>query len=176
LRHVLVDLIDSSDVVLTSGGVSMGDLDLVKPLLSELAQVHFRRVFMKPGKPFHFATAGQTLIFGFPGNPVSVVVGFEVFVRPALRAMLGAAVVERPIVPIRLDHAVTPSDRIEFQRAVVRVAESGELVATTTGPQASSRLASLVGANALITVPAGTDELPAGSWLDARLIGPLASR
>jgi gephyrin len=78
-------------------------------------------------------------------------------------------------VQVRVSHAVRPSDRIEFQRAVVRVGEDGRLVATTTGPQASSRLASLVGANALLLVPPGKQELPAGSQFDALLTGPLVS-
>src|SRR5215216_918367 len=175
LRSSLIDRIAESDVVITSGGVSMGDLDLIKPLLSELAQVHFRRVFMKPGKPFNFATSGDTLIFSLPGNPVSALVGFEVFIRPALRSMLGASQIDRPRTRVRLDYAVRPSDRIEFQRGVVRVDSAGHLKASTTGPQASSRLASLVGANALIVVPPGASPLPAGSHVDAILVGPLAT-
>jgi molybdenum cofactor synthesis domain-containing protein len=174
LRRLLAERIAESDVVVTSGGVSMGDLDLVKGLLEELAQVHFRRLRMKPGKPVHFATAGDTLLFGLPGNPVSVLVGFEVFMRPALRAMLGAADIERPRVPVRFDAPVRPGDRIEYQRAKVRVELDGTLAATSTGPQASSRLLSAVGANALVEVPPGTEPIPAGSALNALLIGPLA--
>jgi gephyrin len=173
LRSSLIDRIAASDVVITSGGVSMGDLDLVKPLLSELAQVHFRRVFMKPGKPFNFATSGDTLIFSLPGNPVSALVGFEVFIRPALQSMLGAMEIDRPRTRVRLDHSVQPSDRIEFQRGIVRVDSEGHLNVSTTGPQASSRLASLVGANALIVVPPGADPLLAGSRVEAILVGPL---
>jgi molybdopterin molybdotransferase len=171
----LIDRIADSDVVITSGGVSMGDLDLIKPLLTELAEVHFRRVFMKPGKPFNFATSGDTLIFSLPGNPVSALVGFEVFIRPALRAMLGATEIDRPRARVRLDHSVRPSDRIEFQRAVARVDREGRLMASTTGPQASSRLASLVGANALIVVPPGDEPLSEGSHVEAILVGPLAT-
>lgn len=176
LRQALVERIEASDVVVTSGGVSMGDLDLVKPLLTELADVHFRRVFMKPGKPFNFATCGETLVFSLPGNPVSALVGFEVFLRPALKMMLGAAETDRPRVRVRVDHALRPSDRIEMQRAVVSVGDDGQLVATTTGPQASSRLASLVGANALLRVPPGDESLPAGSALEAILTGPLVAK
>jgi molybdenum cofactor synthesis domain-containing protein len=175
LRALLLARIAASDVVITSGGVSMGDLDLIKPLLGELAEVHFRRVFMKPGKPFNFATVGETLIFSLPGNPVSAIVGFEMFLRPALRTMLGAKEVDRPRVPVQLEHAVWPSDRIEMQRGIVRVDRKGRLLARTTGAQASSRLASLVGANALIAVPPGRDEVPAGMTLDAMLIGPLTA-
>jgi molybdenum cofactor synthesis domain-containing protein len=175
LRSSLLDRIAESDVVITSGGVSMGDLDLIKPLLSELAEVHFRRVFMKPGKPFNFATSGDTLIFSLPGNPVSALVGFEIFIRPALRTMLGATEIDRPRARVRLDHSVRPSDRIEFQRAIVRVDAAGHLKASTTGPQASSRLASLVGANALLVVPAGGDPIPEGSHAEAILVGPLVT-
>jgi gephyrin len=174
LRSSLINCIAESDVVITSGGVSMGDLDLIKPLLSELAEVHFRRVFMKPGKPFNFASSGDTLIFSLPGNPVSALVGFEVFIRPALRSMLGASEIDRPRARVRLDHSVEVSDRIEFQRVIVRVDSAGQLKASTTGPQASSRLASLVGANALIVVPPGPDPLPTGSHVEAILVGPLA--
>jgi molybdopterin molybdotransferase len=152
----------------------MGDLDLVKGLLEELAQVHFRRLRMKPGKPVHFATAGDTLLFGLPGNPVSVLVGFEVFMRPALRAMQGATDIDRPRVPVRFDDTVRPGDRIEYQRAVVRVEPDGMLAATSTGPQASSRLLSAVGANALVIVPPASEPIPAGTRLNAILIGPLA--
>jgi gephyrin len=175
LRSSLIDRVAESDVVITSGGVSMGDLDLVKPLLSELAEVHFRRVFMKPGKPFNFATAGDTLIFSLPGNPVSALVGFEIFIRPALLTMLGAAVIDRPRARVCLDHSVRTSDRIEFQRAIVRVDLESQLRAATTGPQASSRLASLVGANALIVIPAGTEPLHEGSLVEAILVGPLVA-
>ena len=176
LRSSLIDRIATSDVVITSGGVSMGDLDLVKPLLSELAQVHFRRVFMKPGKPFNFATSGDTLVFSLPGNPVSALVGFELFIRPALRSMLGATEIDRPRTRVWLDHRVQPVDRIEFQRGIVRVDSDGHLRASTTGPQASSRLASLVGANALIVVPPGAEPLPEGSRVEAILVGAACPR
>lgn len=175
LLTTMHERIAQSDVVITSGGVSMGDLDLIKPILGELADVHFRRVFMKPGKPFNFATVGDTLIFSLPGNPVSALVGFEVFLRPALRAMAGASDIDRARLTVRLEHAVRPSDRIEMQRAVVRVNADGQLVATTTGAQASSRLASFVGANAFVEIPEGTDELPAGAGVEALMIGPLLS-
>jgi molybdenum cofactor synthesis domain-containing protein len=175
LRESLVERIAESDVVITSGGVSMGDLDLIKPLLGELAEVHFRRIAMKPGKPFNFATVGDTLIFSLPGNPVSAIVGFEVFVRPALRTMLGATVIDRPRVRVTLEHAILPSDRIEMQRGVVRVGLAGALVASTTGPQASSRLVSFVGANAFLEIPMGSASLPAGTTVEAMLVGPLVS-
>jgi molybdenum cofactor synthesis domain-containing protein len=174
LRTRLQGLIAECDVVLTSGGVSMGDMDLIKPLLLELADVRFRRIFMKPGKPLTFATAGDTIIVGFPGNPVSAIVGFEVFLRPALRWMQGCAQIDRPRVKVALEEPARPSDRIEMQRAIVRV-HDGKFSARTTGSQASSRLSSFVGANALLEIPAGGDVLEAGTLVDALLTGPIVA-
>jgi molybdenum cofactor synthesis domain-containing protein len=170
LDRLLRDRIAESDVVITNGGVSMGETDFVKAILGELATVHFRRVFLKPGKPFNFATAGDTLIFGLPGNPVSALVGYELFVRPALETMAGRRAVDRPRVPVTLAHDAPPTDRIEYQRAVVRVDGEGRLVASTTGNQASSRLASLVGANALLVIPPREETYRAGERVEALLL------
>jgi gephyrin len=158
--------------VITTGGVSMGELDLVKAILDEIAEVHFRRVFMKPGKPLNFATDGDTLIFGLPGNPVSALVGFEYFVRPALATLAGRRKIDQPRVTVTLAQPTPPTDRIEFQRATVRVDSNGSLVGTTTGSQASSRLASLVGANALLVIPPRETAYDAGERVDAILLGP----
>ena len=170
LRERVESLAGKIDVLVTSGGVSVGDYDVVKVLLGETADVHFRRVFMKPGKPLTFATADNLLIFGLPGNPVSSMVSFELFVRPALLTMMGASRVQRDIAPVVLGTEVRPSDRIEFQRAHVTVSEDGRLQATGTGNQISSRLASLLNANALLIVEPGVDTMPAGTTLPAMLI------
>ena len=174
LRRVLAARIADSDVVITSGGVSMGELDLVKTLLGELATVHFRRVFMKPGKPLNFATAGETLIFGLPGNPVSGLVAFEVFLRPALHALSGRPTdqLDHPRLPVVLTHDTPSTDRVEFQRATVRALPDGRLGATTTGAQASSRLASFLGANALLIIPPRDAPYRAGETVEAMLLGP----
>jgi gephyrin len=173
LAALLRERIDASDVVITSGGVSMGDLDLVKALLGELATVHFRRVFMKPGKPLNFATAGDCLIFGLPGNPVSALVSFELVIRPALMTMAGRDVIDRPRVPVVLAGPTPPTDRIEFQRARVWVAADGRLTGSPTGSQQSSRLASFVGANAFLVIPPRDHEYAAGEIVEAWLYGPL---
>lgn len=175
LRAALVAALQRADVVITSGGVSMGQRDLVKGLLRELADVRFSRLFMKPGKPLHFAVApGNTLVFGLPGNPVSTLVGFEVFIRPALRQLAGHRRPARPSIRVTLAHEVRPSDRLEFQRAIVRQGPDGRLVARTTGPQSSSRLASLVGANALLRIPPRDSRYLAGEEVEAMLTGDLA--
>jgi len=167
--------LDQADVVLTSGGVSVGSRDLIKPILERLGQIHFGRVAIKPGKPLTFATVGPKLVFGLPGNPVSTLVTFEVFVRPALLKMEGRRAVLRPRVEVVLEHDVKPSpDRTEYQRAVVRW-EGGRLLARTTGSQVSSRLLSVVGANGLIIIEPGEAKVPAGSTVPALLTGPLGT-
>lgn len=159
-----------ADVLITSGGVSMGTRDYIKPLLAELGTVHFGRIAFKPGKPTMCATVGTHIMFGLPGNPVSSLVSFEVFVRPALRRLQGDPYPYRPRVSVRLDNALTPSpDRPEYQRALVRW-HHGQLVATTTGSQGSSRLLSMRAANALLIIEPGTTALPAGTSVDALLV------
>ena len=164
-----------ADVLVTSGGVSVGSRDLIKPILERLGEVHVGRVAIKPGKPFTFATAGSKLAFGLPGFPVSTLVSFEVFVRPALRKMQGYAEIQRSRVEVVVEHEFRPSpDRTEYQRAVVRW-ESGRLVARTTGSQVSSRLLSMIGANGLIVVEPGERPLPKGTVVPAYLTGPIAT-
>jgi len=172
LRVGLRDAIEQADVVVTSGGVSMGDKDLVKALLSEFATVHFQRLFMKPGKPLNFATAGDTLIFGLPGNPVSCLVGFHLFVQPALQVLQSAPPEEYPPVSVIATHDIPPSDRIEYQRAIIWVGDDGRLRARNTGSQISARLMSFVGSNGFLVVPPRDQPYPAGSTLGAVLVAP----
>jgi molybdopterin molybdotransferase len=171
LRELVVGALEDHDALVTSGGVSVGTHDLVKPLLESLGQVHLGRVRLRPGKPFTFATLpGGRLAFGLPGFPVSSLVTFEVFVRPALRKMQGFAAVHRPQLRVRLGYeARSSADRTEYQR-VTLVRQDGELVAHTTGSQSSSRLMSLAGAHALVRVPPGDGGLAAGSLVDALIL------
>ncbi len=174
LEALLTERRASDDVIITTGGVSMGELDLVKAILFDApdVHVHFRRLYMKPGKPLNFATAGDTLIFGLPGNPVSSLVGLELFIRPALRAMSGQPVVDRPTVPVTLATGTDGSDRIEYQRAIVTVDAEGCLHATPNGSQQSSRLQSFVGANALLVIPPRERPYDSGERLQAVLLAP----
>jgi molybdopterin molybdotransferase len=134
-------------------------------------------VKLKPGKPFTFATlpvagatGGEKLAFGLPGFPVSSLVTFEVFVRPALRKMQGFAALHRPTLPVRLAYdARASADRTEYQRVTLR-REGRELVAETTGSQSSSRLMSLAGAHALVRIPPGDQGISAGSIVDALIL------
>ena len=169
-----------ADVLLTSGGVSMGNLDLIKPLLDRLGHVHFGRLRMKPGKPCTFATAevaGRTrLIFGLPGNPVSSLVTFYLLGVPALRKLAGRPDPELTRVqvclsaPLQLD-----AYRPEYHRATIHWDRSlhdgrGGLLAASTGMQASSRLLNMRSANALLELPQGDGVLDAGTTVSALLI------
>jgi molybdopterin molybdotransferase len=171
-RRAILAGLEWADVVLTSGGVSMGTRDLIKPILAEIGTVHFGRVAFKPGKPTTFATVGDRLIFGLPGYPVSSLVSFEVFVRPVLRALQGAVRPHRPTVSAELTMDVRAADRPEYQRVSVRFVD-GRLTATSTGGQGSSRLLSLRGANGLLIVPADGRVHPAGSQLPVLLTAAL---
>jgi molybdopterin molybdotransferase len=171
LRGFVTGALADADALVTSGGVSVGTHDLVKPLLESLGTVHVGRVKLKPGKPFTFATldAGK-VAFGLPGFPVSSLVTFEVFVRPALRRMQGFANLHRPRLPVRLAYDARPTaERTEYQRVTLR-REGAELVAETTGSQSSSRLLSLAGAHALVRVPAGDQVLKAGTIVEAMIL------
>jgi molybdopterin molybdotransferase len=166
---------EAADVVITSGGVSVGARDLIKPILEGLGTVHFGRIALRPGKPLTFATVGQRLGFGLPGNPVSALVTFEIFVRPALLKMQGRQSVQRPRVEVEVEHPLprTP-DRTEYQRAIVRW-QGGRLIGRSTGSQISSRLLSMVGANALLEIEPGEGRVPAGARVPALLVGDVES-
>lgn len=160
-----------ADVLVTSGGVSMGQLDLVKPYLAEHGTLHFGRVNTKPGKPVTFGVLKEKPFFAMPGYPVSALVSFEVFVRPALLKMAGHNHTQRPRRQVRLNFTAKHSPgRTEFQRVVVSRAEDGSLVADTTGKQSSGRLLSMHGANALIILPHGQGDYPEGSVVTALLL------
>ena len=179
LAGAMREALDVADVLITSGGVSMGTRDLIKPLFAELGEIHFGRISFKPGKPLTFATidrpTGRKYLFGLPGFPVSSLVTFEVFVRPALRRLQGFSEPFRPKVLVELAHDFQPDgSRLEYHRAVVRWA-GDRLVATSTGRQTSSRLITMVGANALLEIPTGTEPLPAGSRVPALLTGEIVS-
>lgn len=197
LQAALRDGMARADILLTSGGVSMGDLDLVKPLLESAGTVHFGRLRMKPGKPLTFATVETTnasdkrparaetphrcLVFGLPGNPVSSMVTFLLVAAPAMRRLAGYANPQWPRVQAELAQPLPLDDyRPEFHRATLvwdaaRNGGRGAFVATSTGVQASSRLLSMRTANALLLLPVGDGVLPAGSVVDALVIGDLGA-
>lgn len=168
-----------ADVLITSGGVSMGDLDLIKPLLEHAGVVHFGRVRMKPGKPVTFATAEvegrRCLVFGLPGNPVSSLVTFYLFTVPALRKLAGWPDPTLRRVHARLAQSLAlDAYRPEYHRATLRWDDTQRgFVAVSTGSQSSSRLLSMRTANALLELPQREGTLAAGEMVSALLIGEL---
>ena len=170
-----------ADVLVTTGGVSMGELDLLKPTIERSmgGTIHFGRVAMKPGKPTTFATvpvkdnAGERVskpIFSLPGNPASALVTFHLFVLPSLHKQSGVSPVGLPKVPVVLAHDFPMDPRPEYHRAVVTVGKNGLLTATSTGGQRSSRVGSLRAANALVCMPSGKGKLERGSKVEALLM------
>jgi molybdopterin molybdotransferase len=160
------------DVLVTSGGVSVGEHDLVRAVEQELGVAEdFWRVAIKPGKPVAFGTRGATLVFGLPGNPVSALVGCELFVKPALRALQGLAEPLPRLEPGRLAAALRRNaERDEFVRARTRV-EGDALVLEPVLGQESHMIARASAADALVHVPRGNGELAAGSVVDWLRLG-----
>jgi molybdopterin molybdotransferase len=170
-RAAGLDGSEPADVIVTSGGVSVGDRDYVKPALEKIGTLDLWRVRMKPGKPLAFGRIGNTLFLGLPGNPVSTMVTFELFVRPALWKMAGRTDLARLVVNVVLDAEITHSPgRREYVRAVMRY-ENGKFVGRPTGRQGSGVLTSMLGANALIVLPEGSGDVRAGQTVDALMIG-----
>lgn len=167
------------DLFLTSGGVSVGDFDLVKDVLAAEGEMNFWRVRMKPGKPLAFGHIGSPStgsghsvpVLGLPGNPVSVMVSFEMFVRPALLKMQGMTDWQRPTVEATLTDAIEHKDeRRHFVR--VRLAwEEGEYHAHLTGAQGSGILSSMLKANALAIIPEEWAHAPAGARVQVMMLG-----
>ena len=174
-------------MLITSGGVSMGELDLLKPTITDSlgGTIHFGRVAMKPGKPTTFATVDlaksamertKKLVFALPGNPASAIVTFFVFVLPSLNQMAGIKPTGLPKVKVRLDEDFRPDKyREEYHRVAVTAGADGLLHARSTGFQRSSRIGSFKGANALLIVAPGFIDVPRGSTLDALVTGSLYS-
>lgn len=165
LRRLVARGLDSADVLVLAGGVSAGKFDLVPDVLKELGvTAHFHKVRLKPGKPLLLGTRENTLVFGLPGNPVSSFVGFELFVRPALRKMMGEARPGPLFVPVPLAAPVTAkSDRPTYAPARL---ETTEVLRVRPGNWfGSADLRGLLTADALVCIPAGNVELAAGEPL-----------
>lgn len=156
------------DLLITSAGVSVGEHDFVRDVLAELgAELKFWRVRMRPGAPLAFGMLGAMPWLGLPGNPVSTMVTFELFGRPAIRKMRGHTRLFRRPIPVVLEEPVNaPAELTHFQRAVV-TARDGARFARLTGPQSSGILTSMSLANALLIVPAGRGPVAAGETLNA---------
>ncbi|SDT61476.1 gephyrin-like molybdotransferase Glp [Jiangella sp. DSM 45060] len=173
LLGLIEDQLIRADMVITTGGVSAGAYDIVKEVLSGLGTVKFDSVAMQPGKPQGFGTIGDdhTPIFALPGNPVSAFVSFEVFVRPAIRKMLGSPRLHRPSAKAVLQERLrSPEGRRQFARARVQTAQDGSYQVRPIGAQQSHLIGDLAYANALIVVPEHITEVAAGQVVDTVLL------
>jgi len=171
LRAALLELAAGCDVVVSTGGVSAGDSDWIRPLLAELGAVDFWKLFLKPGRPFAFGELAGKPFFGLPGNPVAAAITALQLLWPALQALEGAEpqLLPRLKVCLAADLKRGPG-RPELARARLQVGPQGELLALVEGSQASSRIGSLQGADLLLEIPAEAGSLAAGSALWAQLL------
>jgi len=172
LMDAIEDQLIRADLVLTSGGVSVGAYDVVKEVLSRLGTVAFEQVAMQPGKPQGFGTIGpdNTPIITLPGNPVSSYVSFEVFVRPVIRRMLGVEPLGRPIVRAVCKEAMTsPSGLRQFARAWIDV-EEGRYVVRPVGGVGSHLVGDLAQANAFVVIPEDVTEIAAGGAAEVMVL------
>lgn len=152
-----------ADVIISTGGVSMGDYDFVKHVLGDMGSVEFWKVAMQPAKPFAFGSVNGVPLFGLPGNPVSTFVAFEQFVRPGLLHMMGAEKLLRPQIPAVMGEDVSTSpEKDVFLRVMLALDKDGTFVAIRSGGQESNVLSALADADAFALVPVGTGSLSAG--------------
>ncbi len=163
LTETISEAAAGCDVVLTTGGVSMGEYDLVKQVLAGLGTIDFWQVAMQPGKPFAFGFVGGTPLFGLPGNPVSVTVAFEQFARPALLRMMGAEAVLRPRMGAVLEEDVsTDPAKTVFLRGVTGYTGGGWSV-RLSGGQGSNMLSAVAAGDGFVVVPRGVGGVVAGA-------------
>ncbi len=152
-----------ADLFITSAGVSVGDYDIVKDVLNSEGEMHFWQVNMKPGKPLAFGIVGKTPLLGLPGNPVSAIISFETFARPAILTMLGKTKFARPYVEAILqERAENNAGRRNYIRVHVSRNGNGEYTAATTGEQGSGILTSVTRANGLLEMPTDVLEYKRG--------------
>jgi molybdenum cofactor synthesis domain-containing protein len=180
LTRTLEEALSACDAIVTSGGVSVGDYDYMSAALQRIAatgegadsRVDWYQVAIRPSKPLCFAVLHGKPVFGLPGNPVSSRVSFELFARPALRHMMGHAVLERPVVAARAEHAMRRrrDGKLHLDRVRVRLDESGRYVVSSTGGQASNELAATAAADGLVLLADG-EGVDAGADVRVMLLG-----
>ena len=172
LLDTIEDQLIRADLVMTSGGVSVGAYDVVKEVLSRLGTVNFEQIAMQPGKPQGFGTVGpdSTPIITLPGNPVSAFVSFEVFVRPMIRRMLGVETLHRPVVSAKCVGGLkSPAGRRQYARGWLDV-EDGRYVVTPVGGQGSHLVGDLAHSNSLIVVAEDVTQVADGAPVDVMVL------
>jgi len=169
VEEAFLSAADNADVVITSGGVSVGEADFVKETIHKLGQVEFWKVAMKPGRPLAFGRVKNACFFGLPGNPVSVMVTFYQFVQPALRKLMGENQIETitMCVPSASKLKKRPG-RLEYQRGIMERDNDGQLVVRKTGAQGSGILSSMSQANCFIVLPIESSTVEPGMLVDVQ--------
>jgi len=163
VRSAFRQAADMADLILTSGGVSVGEADYITSTLRELGEINFWRMAMKPGKPLAFGRVRQATFFGLPGNPVAVMVTFYQFVLPAIRKMSGETAREPLLLPVRAAEAFRKAQgRMEFQRGVLSRDAQGNWTVSSTGGQGSHLLSSMGRANCFVLLAADSSGTAAG--------------
>jgi len=167
VEQAFVSASQQADAVITSGGVSVGDADYVKSTLEKLGHVNFWKVAMKPGRPLAFGQINDAFFFGLPGNPVSVMVTFYIFVQAALEKMMGRSARQRlRIQAISLSNLRKRPGRVEYQRGIYHIDEQGKYSVTKTGRQGSGILHSMSEANCFIYLPMGSEGAQIGDEVE----------
>lgn len=169
LRRGFYEAANTADILITSGGVSVGEADYVKEILEQCGSVDFWKVAMKPGRPLAFGQVRGTWFFGLPGNPVSVMVTFYQFVQPALCYLMGMQKIKPQTLKVtcRSNLRKKPG-RIEFQRGILDYNDNGEMVVYKTGAQGSGILRSMSQANCFIVLPMDSGSIEAGMSVDVQ--------
>lgn len=171
LRATLQSAQDLADIIISSGGVSVGEADYIKPLLEQLGQVHFWKINMKPGRPLAFGRIGQALFFGLPGNPVSVMATFYQFVRPALLKYMGLhSGWQVPRLRVHCQDTLKKRPgRVEFQRGILSADSDGAWSVRSAGAQGSHVLSAMSRANCFIVLDEHSSGVNAGDWVAVEL-------
>lgn len=174
LRHALLDAAAKADVIITSGGVSVGEADYIKQLLGEIGEVVFWKIAMKPGRPLAYGKIGQCHFFGLPGNPVAVMVTFLQFVGDALRVLMGQNARSTFLLKATCTSPIRKlAGRTEFQRGILSQDANGDLSVCTTGAQGSGILSSMSKANCFIVLPEEQASVEVGATVQVQLLNTL---
>ena len=164
-----------NDLLITSGGVSVGEADYIKTILEDFGNVNFWKVAIKPGRPLTFGNLGNTLFFGLPGNPVSVMVTFYQFVQPAIKK-LSADCSGLPLtvkIP-SISKLKKKPGRVEFQRGIIEKDSNNNITVRKTGPQGSGILRSMSEANCFIVLPLDNEGVEPGDLVDVQIFHGIA--
>jgi molybdopterin molybdotransferase len=172
LKKIIVESSKKSDVIITSGGVSVGEADFIKQILNEVGETLFWKIAMKPGRPLAFGKINNSIFFGLPGNPVAVMITLEKIVSGAIRLMQGITenkLIKNFNVKCKSFLKKTPG-RVDFQRGILKKDSNGELFVESTGAQGSNILSSMVKANCLIVLPKDSGNIEINDFVDVELI------